>query len=56
MIEIRNRPNPNKIFEKISFYNKLKYKLILENEIKNNEKGDLFININNLEKNIKNFI
>jgi len=56
VIEIRNRPNPNKIFEKISFYNKLKYKLILENEIKNNEKGDLFININNLEKNIKNFI
>tara|TARA_B100000700_G_scaffold16118_1_gene16001 strand:- start:276 stop:1388 length:1113 start_codon:yes stop_codon:yes gene_type:complete len=56
VIEIRNKPNPNKVFEKISQYNKLKYKLILEKEIRNHDDGDLFINIKNLEKKIKNFV
>jgi len=56
VIEIRNKPNPNEIFKKISQYNKLKYKLILEKEISNHDDGDLLINIKNLEKEIKTLI
>lgn len=56
VIEIRNKPNPNEIFKKISQYNKLKYKLILEEEISNHDDGDLLINIKNLEKEIKTLI
>ena len=55
ILEIRQKPNPNKIFQKIGLFNKLKFKVIKVNEINNNDNGDILINIQNLEKHIKNF-
>ena len=53
VIEIKPDNHPNKVYKKISSINKLKYKLIKLKHIKNNKKGDMFLNKTILNKYIK---
>ena len=53
ILEIRNKPNPNEVYEKIGFFNKLKYRTFKVDEIKNNKFGDMIIDIKKLENQIK---
>ena len=53
VLEIIQKPNPNEIYKKISFFNKLKYQAIKVDEVKNNRFGDININIKKLQKQIE---
>ena len=52
-MEIRNKPNPNEVYEKIGFFNNLKYRTFKVDEVKNNKFGDMIIDIKKLENQIK---
>ena len=49
VLEIQNIGHPNKGYQKISRYNKLKHKFIKLKKIENNEKGDMYLPIKKLE-------
>jgi len=53
ILEIRHRLNPNEIYEKIGFFNNLKYQTFKVEEIKNNKFGDIIIDIKKLQKQVK---
>ena len=53
ILEIRNKPNPNEVYEKIGFFNSLKYRTLKIDEIKNNKFGDMIIDIKKLQNQIK---
>ena len=50
VIEIKPLDHPNKVYKRICKINKLKYKLIKLNKIKNNKSGDMFLNKKILNK------
>ncbi len=50
VIELIPSDHPNRVYKRISSINKLNYRLISCKKIKNDEKGDMFIDLNNLKK------
>ena len=53
VIEIKPKNHPNKVYETISKINKLNYNLIKLRHIKNNNKGDIFLRKEILDKFLK---
>ena len=49
VLEIQNIGHPNKGYQKISKYNKLKHQFIKLKKIENNERGDMYLPIKKLE-------
>ena len=43
VLEIKNIGHPNKVFQKISKFNKLKHKFIMLKKLKNEKKGDMYL-------------
>ena len=49
VLEIKNIGHPNKVYQKISKYNKLNHRFIMLKKIKNSKKGDMYLPIKRLE-------
>ena len=49
VLEIKNLGHPNRVYQKISKFNKLKHRFIMLKKIKNNKKGDMYLPIGKLK-------
>ena len=49
VLEIKNIGHSNKVYQKISKYNKLNHRFIMLKKIKNSQKGDMYLPIKRLE-------
>ena len=49
VLEIKNIGHPNKVYQKISKFNKLKHQFIMLKKLKNRKKGDMYLSIKKLE-------
>ena len=49
VLEIKNIGHPNRVYQKISEFNKLEHRYIMLKKIKNNKKGDMFLSIKKLQ-------
>lgn len=49
VLEIKNIGHPNRVYQKISKFNKLKHRFIMLRKIKNNKKGDMILPVRKLK-------